>query len=163
MTTHSAHSRNPPKLRCSYEDDASLVVVKKKKSRAALGDVAWGPQNALGELTNTGHVPPPLAENRANHLKVPTRSDENQGSKWWSIGRGRKEGKDKENGPARSKSKRVLRSVDVELMFDCTAPEPFGKASTEAESRTRFNSLDSSKFLGFVNFTASSLPSFLAL
>lgn len=93
------------------EEDASIVVVKKKKSRAALDNVGWG-GNALGEVTNVGSSGNGKAlgskENKAgNTLKVPGKGDENQNSKWWnvSIGRGRKDSKNKENTQVRSKSK----------------------------------------------------------
>lgn len=93
---------------CDDVEDASIVVVKKKKSRAALDNVKWGSGGALGEVTNAGTNSAAAKELKAsaNSLKVPMKGDENQNSKWWSvnIGRGRKDGKGKENGPTRSKS-----------------------------------------------------------
>ncbi|KIP05270.1 hypothetical protein PHLGIDRAFT_128997 [Phlebiopsis gigantea 11061_1 CR5-6] len=128
---------------CDDAEDASIVMVKKKKSRAALDNVGWG-QGALGEVTNAGHVPalPSQAKPaRLASLKVPSKSDENQNSKWWnvSIGRGRK---GKENGSVRSKT-----------------PEPFGNVSTEPEPTARFKSLDSGRLLGVSSFmTAPEVP-----
>ena len=95
---------------CEDADDASILMVKKKKSRAALDDVQWGP-SALGEVTNVASNPgassalPKEPKPIVNTLKIPTKADENQNSKWWnvSIGRGRKDAKEKI--PVRSKSK----------------------------------------------------------
>lgn len=100
---------------CEDEEDASILVVKKKKSRAALDNVGWG-QGALGEVTNVGSnlgtTTSALKSSKSNPniLNLPSKGDENQNSKWWnvSIGRGRKDAKGKENGPMRSKSEPFL-------------------------------------------------------
>lgn len=85
-------------------DLGEMVVVKKKKSRVGLDGMKWGP---LGEVTNVPSVPKepkPAADDRL--LKV--KGDDSQ--KWWSIGRGRKDSKEKPKEkelpkpPARSKS-----------------------------------------------------------
>lgn len=62
-----------------------IMLVKKKKSRAALDGLRWG---ALGEVTN---VPSTAPKEASTLLKV--KGEEKD--KWWSIGRGRKESKDK--------------------------------------------------------------------
>jgi serine/arginine repetitive matrix protein 2 len=66
-----------------------IVLVKKKKSRTALESVRWGP-GALGEVTNTNvnAVPP------KDVLKL--KGEEKGEGKWWTIGRGRKDSKEKE-------------------------------------------------------------------
>lgn len=96
---------------CVDEEDASLVIVKKKKSRAALDNVGWG-NGVLGERTNTGskaNAGSADKENKGpvNLLKASAKGDENQNSKWWnvSIGRGRKDSKSRGKIPTRSKSK----------------------------------------------------------
>ena len=76
------------------------MVVKKKKSRAALEQVQWGP---LGDMTNIEQHPPPKLPSKTEKapgaaLKVKAEGKE----KWWSIGRGRKDSKDK----SKDKSKR---------------------------------------------------------
>ncbi|KAI0051553.1 hypothetical protein FA95DRAFT_1580533 [Auriscalpium vulgare] len=92
-----------------------ILMVKKKKSRAALDGLKWGP---LGETTNI----PPAASSSNPLLKV--KSEEKD--KWWSIGRGRKDSKEKAKAAVRAKS-----------------PEPAKAETAEPASRARFNSLDS--------------------
>ena len=66
-----------------------IVILKKRKSRAALEDVRWGPAPAaLGEVTNV-----PTAE---RGREGDAREKEKAESKWWTIGRGRKDSKEKE-------------------------------------------------------------------
>lgn len=68
-----------------------IVMVKKKRSRLGLDGMKWG---ALGEVTNVANAPPKEKHSKApveNLLKV--KGEDNQ--KWWSIGRGKKESKDK--------------------------------------------------------------------
>jgi serine/arginine repetitive matrix protein 2 len=66
-------------------DIGEIVMVKKKKSRLALNDMAWGP---LGEVTNVPKVPP---KDTAPVTKVKNEEKE----KWWTLGRGRKDSKEK--------------------------------------------------------------------
>ncbi|KAH7920517.1 hypothetical protein BV22DRAFT_1133018 [Leucogyrophana mollusca] len=98
-----------------------ILMVKKKKSRAALDGMRWG---TLGEVTNVPAVTKKEKDGKKESSKengkdglLKVKVDEKE--KWWSIGRGRKDSKEKE----RSKS-----------------PEPTLKP---IESRARFNSLDS--------------------
>ncbi|CAL1710495.1 unnamed protein product [Somion occarium] len=109
-------------------DLGEILVVKKKKSRLGLDGMKWG---ALGETTNIPVTSSSQPEKKAlpseNLLKV--KGDDSQ--KWWSIGRGRKDSKEKakENkpqAPPRSKT-----------------PEP----SKPLESRARFNSLNAANLL----------------
>ncbi|KAF8839757.1 hypothetical protein BDN67DRAFT_736710 [Paxillus ammoniavirescens] len=101
-------------------DIGEILMVKKKKSRVALDGMQWG---TLGEVTNVPSVAKPKEKggkkDKENLLKV--KVDENQ--KWWSIGRGRKDSKEKEKD-----KERVI------------APEPL---ENPIDSRARFNSLDS--------------------
>ena len=97
----------------SIEDNSvgDIVVVKKKKSRGALDGMKWG---ALGEVTNVPAVSALKEPQPAALLKV--KGDDSQ--KWWSIGRGRKDSKekskegkenvDKTKGRAKCKFFRVL-------------------------------------------------------
>ncbi|KAI6020976.1 hypothetical protein BKA83DRAFT_4293512 [Pisolithus microcarpus] len=97
-------------------DIGDILMVKKKKSRAALDGMTWG---TLGEVTNVPSIMKPKEKSGKKEeglLKVKT--DENQ--KWWSIGRGRKDSKEKEE---------TAKSPNSD-------PKP-------ADTRTRFNSLDS--------------------
>jgi serine/arginine repetitive matrix protein 2 len=64
-------------------DANEVLMVKKKKSRAALSGLKWG---TLGEVTNT--APP---KNPVQTVRLKNEDKE----KWWSIGRGRKDTKDK--------------------------------------------------------------------
>lgn len=67
-----------------------IVVVKKKKSRAALESVHWNPSEE------------PKAPREAA-LK-PNKSEEKE-NKWWTIGRGRKDSKDKDKAKGKSRAK----------------------------------------------------------
>jgi serine/arginine repetitive matrix protein 2 len=69
--------------RTSQSGVNEALMVKKKKSRAALSGLKWG---TLGEVTNSA---PPKNPIHAVGLK----SEDKE--KWWSIGKGRKETKDK--------------------------------------------------------------------
>ncbi|OBZ78003.1 hypothetical protein A0H81_01654 [Grifola frondosa] len=107
------HSEDP--------DLGEIVVVKKKKSRMGLDGMKWG---ALGEVTNVPSAPKEHRPTPVEFLKV--KGDENQ--KWWSIGRGRKDSKEKAKEKGRDKSQARSKT-----------PEPF----KPLDSRARFNSLDS--------------------
>lgn len=95
------------------EEEGSIIVVQKKKSRIGLDGMRWG---ALDEVTNVPHID--QEEKEEDGERTPTRrsvalpkarksmeillkgrrgesGDENQ--KWWSIGRGRKEVKEKKS------------------------------------------------------------------
>ncbi|KAF8814601.1 hypothetical protein BYT27DRAFT_7249906 [Phlegmacium glaucopus] len=114
-------------------DIGEIVMVKKKKSRAALDGMAWG---ALGEVTNVPKVPP---KETAPLLKVKNEEKE----KWWTLGRGRKDSKEK----TKENKEKKLSSKPVEYIYEpprSKTPEPF-KVSQEA--RGRFNSLDSGVLL----------------
>lgn len=80
-------------------DIGEILVVRKKKSRAGLDGLEWGP---LGEVTNV----PKEKEKKEGLLKV--KGEENK-DKWWTIGRGRKDSKektkDKENANVKPRAK----------------------------------------------------------
>lgn len=77
-------------------DIGEIVVVKKKKSRAGLDGLRWG---ALGDVTNTvKEVEAEKLKSKPKEKKRPATSlkvkiDEKE--KWWTIGRGRKDSKEK--------------------------------------------------------------------
>lgn len=79
-------------------DIGDILMVKKKKSRAALDGMHWGP---LGEVTN---VPASSSNVKKENPKEATqplqpsavlKAKGEENSKWWSIGRGRRDSKDK--------------------------------------------------------------------
>ena len=88
-------------------DIGEIVMVKKKKSRVALDGMAWG---ALGETTNVPKVPP----KKEAALLPKAKNDEKE--KWWTIGRGRKDSKEKakekENKENKMSSKRKSSPMD---------------------------------------------------
>lgn len=91
----SSPSKGGFEIYVDHQEDPDLgeiVVVKKKKSRMGLNGMRWG-TGALGEVTN---VPSAQKDKQpqGSLLKIP-KGDENQSSKWWSIGRGRKDVKEK--------------------------------------------------------------------
>ncbi|KAF8959872.1 hypothetical protein BDZ97DRAFT_1666634 [Flammula alnicola] len=136
-------------------DIGEIVMVKKKKSRVALDGMAW----SANDVTNVPKVTPKEAPTL---LKVKTEEKE----KWWSIGRGRKDSKEKTKEAKENKitSDGSSARIAVEYIHDPhprsksefpsfypiyaltylspAAPEPFKSTPTQ-ESRGRFNSLDS--------------------
>ena len=76
-----------------------ILLVKKKKSRGALDGMRWG---ALGEVTNVPAVPKEKTKERENDGLLKVKGDEKE--KWWSIGRGRKDSKEK------TKEKEIFKS-----------------------------------------------------
>ncbi|RDB27260.1 hypothetical protein Hypma_004359 [Hypsizygus marmoreus] len=141
------------------DEIGEIVMVKKKKSRVALDGMRWG---ALGEVTNVPAVTAPKEVPAL--LKV--KGEEN---KWWSIGRGRKDSKEKakEQEKPREKSKTRAKSPEP-IARDpyprSKTPEPLKLSQAAEPSRARFNSLDSGILLntpitmgpGFAN--AQALP-----
>jgi serine/arginine repetitive matrix protein 2 len=87
-------------------DIGEIVMVKKKKSRMALDGMAWG---ALGEVTNVPKVPP---KDAAPLLKVKNEEKE----KWWTLGRGRKDSKEKTKENKMS-SKRKSSPMDLPVFI----------------------------------------------
>lgn len=75
------------------KDVNEIVVVKKKKSRLGLDGMRWG---SLGEVTN---IPATSASKEKAKEKAPVehllkvKGEDSQ--RWWSIGRGRKDSKEK--------------------------------------------------------------------
>ncbi|PSS31100.1 hypothetical protein PHLCEN_2v2356 [Hermanssonia centrifuga] len=143
----SSAARGGFEIYVDHTEDAELgeiVVVKKKKSRMGLNGMKWG---ALGEVTNVPQqtqMPKDGKVQNENLLKV--KGDENQ--KWWSIGRGRKDVKENAK-TGRDKSKETRSKT----------PEPAKSLSPNADSRTRFNSLDSGVLLNSSPPRNSSLSS----
>lgn len=65
-------------------ESGDMLMIQKKKSRGALNALGWGGNgNGLSDATNTAGLKP--------------KNDAKEKDKWWSIGRGKKETKDKEN------------------------------------------------------------------
>ncbi|KAF8269417.1 hypothetical protein EI94DRAFT_1725227 [Lactarius quietus] len=93
-----------------------VLMVKKKKSRASLSALKWG---ALGEVTNT-------VQSKDTTQTVRLKNEDKE--KWWTIGRGRKDSKDK----------RVI--VDKSARTNTTLTDNMASCA-------RFNSLDSSLIL----------------
>jgi hypothetical protein len=108
-------------------DMEEIVLVKKKKSRLGLDAVAWGAgeENAGTALKLKGSenvlkpkqsssIPKPKSKDKENSIKakpveylLKPKSDE--GQKWWSIGRGRKDSKEQKE-PHRSKCRHLSHS-----------------------------------------------------
>ncbi|KAI5994635.1 hypothetical protein EDC04DRAFT_2910434 [Pisolithus marmoratus] len=100
-------------------DIGDILLVRKNKSCTALDGMTWG---MLGEVTNIPSVTKPKENKEKSGKKekegLIVKVDENQ--KWWSIGRGRKDSKEKEE--------------------HTKSPDP---AIDPADKCTHFNSLDS--------------------
>lgn len=88
-------------------DIGEIVVVKKKKSRAALNGV-WD-SGMLGNVTNV----PILPKNREKPLPSPSLDVKIEETKWWSIGRGKKEVKEKKKEEKKVAMKGMLFVVIV--------------------------------------------------
>ncbi|KXN81385.1 hypothetical protein AN958_04774 [Leucoagaricus sp. SymC.cos] len=106
-----------------------IVVIKKQKSRGALNGVNWG---ALGEVTNVPNVP------RSGPIPSDTLKAKDEDKKWWTIGRGRKDSKEKKG------KENTKRSKSPALPPRSKTPDPFKPSQ---DSRTRFNSFDSKVIL----------------
>ncbi|KAF9449617.1 hypothetical protein P691DRAFT_799115 [Macrolepiota fuliginosa MF-IS2] len=102
-----------------------IVVVKKQKSRGALDGMNWG---ALGEVTNVPNAP---KNGPAPSAMLKVKEEE---KKWWSIGRGRKDSKEKD------RKENVKRAKSPEMAMRSKTPEPL---KLNQDGRARFNSLDS--------------------
>ncbi|KZV76755.1 hypothetical protein PENSPDRAFT_342582 [Peniophora sp. CONT] len=103
-----------------------VLMIQKKKSRGGLNALGWGGNgNGLSDTTNTAGLKP--------------KNDVKEKEKWWSIGRGKKETKDKENPGKTAES----------VMFSARSkgPSPLSIEIDEPASRNRFNSLDSGVML----------------
>ncbi|KAK0448447.1 uncharacterized protein EV420DRAFT_843673 [Desarmillaria tabescens] len=112
-------------------DIGEIVLVKKKKSRAALDGMRWG-GGPMAEVTN---VP---------STKMKKEKEEGGKEKWWAIGRGRKDSREKGKGKERSKD-----SQRPNLIPRSKTPEPFKPPLQEV--RTRSNSLDPGALLSAPN------------
>ena len=85
-------------------DVGEIVVVKKKKSRAGLGDVTWGP-TPLGDVTNATNLPSVENGKPLNLGGAKSKQGEKEKDRWWTIGRGRKDSKEKEKEKEKDKNK----------------------------------------------------------
>lgn len=91
-------------------DIGEIVVLKKKKSRAGLNDLHWG---ALGDVTNVGKAETSELKPEAKKpLPAESTLKAKNEDKWWTIGRGRKDSKEKPKDKVlRSKSKEKLKEI----------------------------------------------------
>jgi serine/arginine repetitive matrix protein 2 len=72
-----------------------IVVVKKKKSRTALESVHWG-TGALGDVTNMTTATTANVDAVPAKDVIKAKGEEKGEGKWWTIGRGRKDSKEKD-------------------------------------------------------------------
>ena len=91
-------------------DIGEIVMVKKKKSRRALDGMTWG--DAFNEVTKVPKLPP---KETAPLQKVKNEEKE----KWWTLGRGRKDSKEKSKENKLS-SKRKLLSCNIVFILPLT-------------------------------------------
>ncbi|KAK2467490.1 hypothetical protein APHAL10511_000345 [Amanita phalloides] len=134
-------------------DIGEILMVKKKKSRAALDGMQWGPS---GEVTNIPAASSCSAKNDKTKCAAQPqhsgllRVKGEEKDKWWSIGRGRKDSKDKsvkegtENKRRGSSRTRAKPPEPPVIPTRSKTPDPLKLCS---ESRARFNSLDSGTIL----------------
>ncbi|KAK0475256.1 hypothetical protein IW261DRAFT_1422569 [Armillaria novae-zelandiae] len=118
-------------------DIGEIVLVKRKKSRAALDGMTWG-GGPMAEVTN---VPSAKTKTREKEKE----KEEGAKEKWWAIGRGRKDSKEKDKAKDKSQDSQRLNVIPRSK-----TPEPF-KPPPPQEARTRFNSLDSGTLLSAPN------------
>jgi len=81
-------------------DIGDIVVVKKKKSRVGLDGLAWGGNDAMTEVTN---VPKTRQEGKEGGKEGLLKVKIDEGQKWWSIGRGRKDSKEEKKEKKKDK------------------------------------------------------------
>jgi hypothetical protein len=100
-------------------DIGEILVIRKRPSkiRGGLGDVGWG--------VNVDDVPPVpklvgLDEKTNLNLGVKPKGDEKEGGKerWWTIGRGRKDSKEKEETKKKGKENvKISSSLERKCFF----------------------------------------------
>jgi serine/arginine repetitive matrix protein 2 len=119
-----------------------VLMVKKKKSRASLSALKWG---AMGEVTNT-------VQSKDTTQIVRLKNEDKE--KWWTIGRGRKESKDKRvvEKDARTHSRFLYQHLQSLMLISQQYPA-LGTLTENSASRARFNSLDSSLVLNAASKT----------
>ncbi|KAG7440055.1 uncharacterized protein BT62DRAFT_938390 [Guyanagaster necrorhizus] len=117
-------------------DIEEIILVRKKKSRAALDGMGWGG----GSMTEVTNVPPVKAKAKEKEKE----KEEGSKEKWWAMGRGRKDSKEKDKAKDKGKD-----SQRPNIIPRSKTPEPF--KSPPQEARTRFNSLDSGALLSAPN------------
>ena len=97
-------------------DIGEIVMVKKKKSRAALDGMSWS--GALGDVTN---VNPDMkkAEQPAAQKPATLKVKKEEKEKWWTIGRSRKDSKEKTKEKENNASVKVktARKYHILLLF----------------------------------------------
>lgn len=128
-------------------DIGEIVLVKRKKSRAALDGMTWG-GGPMAEVTNV-----PSAKTKMKEREKEKEKEEGAKEKWWAIGRGRKDSKEKDKPKEKSKD-----SQRPNIIPRSKTPEPF-KPPPPQEARTRFNSLDSGALLSPPTYQANNFTS----
>lgn len=114
-----------------------IVVVKKRKSRLGLDGMRWG---TLGEVTN---VPSAPKEEKKTTPSVEYLKPKDENQKWWSIGRGRKDSKGKEEKGDREKSQTRSKSAYMRAYMESCCedtnqdPSSCSSGSFEADRYTR--------------------------
>ncbi|KAF8580290.1 hypothetical protein K439DRAFT_1637168 [Ramaria rubella] len=139
-TKKSPSSRSTIDIYVDPADDpdiGEIVVVKKKKSRAALDGIRW----ALGEVTNGESAPKDEKETEKVKIKLEEKE------KWWSIGRGRRDSKDKDKDATKLKLRAKAPSASAVPTLPATQPG--------VPPRPRNHSLDSGLMLSAPTTTAS--------
>ncbi|KAF9560634.1 hypothetical protein CPC08DRAFT_466596 [Agrocybe pediades] len=126
-------------------DIGDIVVVKKKKSRLGLDGMAWSAAGSNGAVSEVTNVPKTRQEEKEKDGLLKVKIDE--GQKWWSIGRGRKDSKEEKKDKKKDKENFKISHKPIEYIHQpdpprSKTPEPF-KPSQENQGRGRFNSLDS--------------------
>ncbi|KAF5320363.1 hypothetical protein D9611_011342 [Ephemerocybe angulata] len=126
-----------------------VVVVKKGRGRGGLEGVGWGPKTAAGGGGGKGVLGDvDMNVNGGGKKEGGLKVKGEEGGKWWSIGRGRRDSKEDKKEKARDKE-------NAENVRSKT-PDPFKNTDTDPP-RTRFNSLDAGILLG-LSKKKSSVP-----
>ncbi|KAF6741921.1 hypothetical protein DFP72DRAFT_1110853, partial [Ephemerocybe angulata] len=161
-----------------------VVVVKKGRGRGALEGVGWGPKTSASASTGRVLGDVDMNTNGGGKKEGGLKVKGEEGGKWWSIGRGRRDSKedkkekarekdkDKENGGVRSQStflsllpfhsplplSPILPYLHI-LYVLTYSPDPFKTPTPTEQPRTRFNSLDAGILLGLsLSKKKSSVP-----
>ncbi|KAH8109421.1 hypothetical protein DFH11DRAFT_933783 [Phellopilus nigrolimitatus] len=139
-------------------DIGEIVVLKKKKSRAGLDGVRWG---TLGDVTNTGkEVVEQTMKEKPGSVPFKAKSEEKE--KWWTIGRGRRDSKEKEKTKEKEKENaKGSIKLSVKGNIKLNTKKPRHSTSPERiqniDSRQRSQSFDAGMFLN-TSFVSVPLP-----
>ncbi|KAI5117598.1 hypothetical protein M0805_006712 [Coniferiporia weirii] len=143
-------------------DIGEIVVLKKKKSRAGLDDLRWGELNGVTNAGTGTEVETVMTKPVPEPALLRTKNNDEK-EKWWTIGRGRKDSKEKTKEKSRVKTdakenlKENMRQ-DIRRPFGTRRSTP-PEQTKSADTRQRSQSFDT----GIALDTTAPFPNFISV